>query len=118
MAETPVVFSVMLDCNDLDKTATFWTTLLDLEVKERYPAFVFLSHMSGQGPGLALQRVPEQKVMKNRMHLDLVAHDPKAVIARVIELGGSRVADHEMDGFHWTIMADPEGNEFCVAPKG
>ncbi|MBN2113856.1 MAG: VOC family protein [Acidimicrobiia bacterium] len=118
MPEIPVVFSVMLDCNDLDKTAAFWTSLLGLEVKERFPGFVFLSRMGGQGPGLALQLVPEPKLGKNRMHLDLVAADTEALIARVLELGGSRLADRESDGFHWTVVADPEGNEFCIAPKG
>ncbi len=37
------------------------------------------------------------------------------MIARVLDLGGSRVEDHEIQGFHWTVLADPEGNEFCVA---
>ena len=55
--------------------------------------------------------------MKNRMHLDLVAEDPEALVARVLALGGSRLADHEMGDLHWTVMADPEGNEFCVTPK-
>jgi len=118
MPEIPVVFSVMLDCNDLDKTVAFWTSLLGLEVKERFPGFVFLSRMGGQGPGLALQQVPEPKAVKNRMHLDLVAADPEAVMTRVLELGGARLQEHESDGFRWTVMADPEGNEFCVAPKG
>ncbi len=37
------------------------------------------------------------------------------MIARVLELGGSRIEDHEIMGFHWTVLGDPEGNEFCVA---
>lgn len=118
MAEIPTVFSVMLDCNDLDKEAAFWKDLLGLQEKERFPGFVFLSRMGGTGPGLALQQVPEAKAVKNRMHLDLVVEDREAVVARVQGMGGTRLADHEMGGFHWTVMGDPEGNEFCVAPKG
>jgi predicted enzyme related to lactoylglutathione lyase len=117
MAEIPAVFSVMLDCNDLDSEVAFWKALLGLKQKQRAGAFVFLSRMGGEGPGLALQKVPEPKAVKNRMHLDLVAEDPEALIARVLDLGGSRLADHKMGGFHWTVMDDPEGNEFCIAPK-
>jgi catechol 2,3-dioxygenase-like lactoylglutathione lyase family enzyme len=116
--ETPAVHSVMLDCNDLDREAAFWTAILGLEEKQRFPDFVFLSRMGAKGPSLALQRVPEPKAVKNRMHLDLAAPDPEALIAQVIGLGGARIADHEMAGFHWTVMADPEGNEFCITPKG
>ena len=54
--------------------------------------------------------VPEGKVVKNRVHLDLAADDPAAEVARLVALGA--VAVREYDG--WTQMADPEGNEFCV----
>lgn len=117
MAEIPAVFSVMLDCNDLDKETAFWKEVLGLEEKERFPGFVFLSSMGGKGPGLAFQQVPEAKTVKNRMHLDLVAEDAEALVTRVLGLGGTRLADHAMGDFHWTVMGDPEGNEFCVAPK-
>jgi hypothetical protein len=60
-------------------------------------------------------KVPEPKVAKNRMHLDLMAPDPEAEVTRLVELGGARIADREEYGYAWTIMADPEGNEFCVA---
>ena len=54
--------------------------------------------------------VPEGKVVKNRVHLDLTADDPVAEVARLVRLGA--VTAHEYEG--WTQMADPEGNEFCV----
>jgi hypothetical protein len=54
--------------------------------------------------------VPEGKVAKNRVHLDLAADDPAAEIARLVELGA--VAVHHYEG--WVQMTDPEGNEFCV----
>ncbi|MEV0680097.1 VOC family protein [Actinosynnema sp. NPDC050436] len=65
------------------------------------------------GPGLPryfFVLVPEGKVVKNRVHLDLSADDPAAEVARLVELGA--VAVREFEG--WTQMADPEGNEFCV----
>ena len=52
------------------------------------------------------------------MHIDLAADDREKVVAKVIELGGSRVHDHEIEGFHWTICTDPQGNEFDVADAG
>ncbi|MBB5801570.1 hypothetical protein F4560_001338 [Saccharothrix ecbatanensis] len=54
--------------------------------------------------------VPEDKIAKNRVHLDLTADDPAAEVARLVQLGA--VAVREYDG--WVQMADPEGNEFCV----
>lgn len=117
MAEVPTVSSVMLDCNDLDAEAAFWKEVLGLEERMLFSDYIFLGRMGDQGPRLALQRVPEAKAVKNRMHLDLAAADPEALIARVLALGGSRLQSHEMGDFRWTVMADPEGNEFCVTPK-
>jgi len=117
MTETPTVVSVMLDCNDLDGEAAFWKKILGLEEKMRFPNYIFLSRLSAKGPRLALQQVPETKAVKNRLHLDLAVADPDALIGRVLALGGARLGDHEMGGFHWTVMADPEGNEFCVTPR-
>jgi catechol 2,3-dioxygenase-like lactoylglutathione lyase family enzyme len=117
MADTAEVASVMLDCNDLEGEVAFWKELLGLEEKMRFPDYVFLSRLGEKGPRLAFQQVPEAKTVKNRLHLDLVAEDREALVARVLELGGTRLADHEMGGFHWTVMGDPEGNEFCIAPK-
>ena len=116
MSETPVakVGTVMLDCTDPDVLVAFWGEVLGLEEKARYPNFVWMSRISDGGPALAFQVVPESKTVKNRMHLDLTVADREEFAARVLDLGGARVADHEVDGFHWTVMADPEGNEFCI----
>jgi Glyoxalase-like domain len=80
---------------------------------------------SGQGPRLFFQRVPEAKTAKNRVHLDVRAAEASvtgadraaardAHVARLVEAGGSVVTEPlESDG--WTVMRDPEGNEFCVS---
>lgn len=115
MSVSANVRTVMVDCNDLDRMVAFWGELLDLEPVAHYPGYVFMSKVSENGPALAFQQVPEPRAGKNRLHLDLVADDPEGCVARVIELGGSRVEDHELDdGFHWTVLTDPEGNVFCV----
>lgn len=113
-----VVGTIMIDCNDIDAMTTFWGEVLGLEQKVRYPKYVWLSRLSKGGPALAFQQVPEPRQGKNRLHLDLVSDDPAAFTARVLELGGSRVEDHEVEGFHWSVLADPEGNVFCVTKAG
>ena len=115
MPDTPRVSSIMMDCADMEAMVEFWGALLDLEVAARYPDFVFMSKVNGDGPNLGFQAVPEAKTGKNRVHLDLGSANREAVVERIIELGGKRLADHEIEGFHWTTCADTEGNEFDVA---
>jgi predicted enzyme related to lactoylglutathione lyase len=68
------------------------------------------------GPGIALQRVPEPKRGKNRVHLDIEVDDVDAATDRVEALGGRRASavDVSEHGYNWRVMADPEGNEFCL----
>ncbi len=115
---SPVVGTIMIDCNDIDAMAKFWCETLGLEEKLRYPSYVWLSRLSDGGPALAFQQVPEPRKGKNRIHLDLVSEDPAGLTERVIELGGSRIEDHEVASFHWSVLADPEGNVFCVTEAG
>lgn len=118
MSTNAFVSTVMIDCNDIDAMVKFWSEALELEEKVRYPDYVWLSRLSEKGPALAFQRVPEPRKDKNRIHLDLAAEDPEAFVEKVIELGGSRVEDHEVHGFHWSVLADLEGNVFCVTKAG
>jgi len=69
----------------------------------------------GGDPTWLLAKVPEPKTAKNRMHVDLAAADREAEVARLVELGAKRVTDMDEWGYQWTVMQDPEGNEFCVA---
>ena len=103
---------VIVDCDDPERLATFWGQLLERTVTWRRGPYVFLD---GEGAGLGFQRVAEPRQGKNRVHVDLNADDPHAVAARVVELGGSRAPGYEAGGF--LVMADPEGNEFCVLPE-
>jgi predicted enzyme related to lactoylglutathione lyase len=72
------------------------------------------------GPKLLLQRVPEEKATKNRMHLDIETPDIDEVADQLEALGGRRMrSDVQMEhGSRWIVMADPEGNEFCVCDGG
>jgi hypothetical protein len=57
----------------------------------------------------------EPRVAKNRVHVDLVADNREDEIARLVDLGAKRGDDHDEHGLSWTVLADPEGNEFCIA---
>ncbi|MCW6004025.1 VOC family protein [Micromonospora sp. CPCC 205371] len=97
---------IVIDANDLDRLAQFWSGLLGLEITRREDNWISL------GPDLALQSVPEPKTAKNRIHLDLVADDFAAAVARATDLGATPVADIQEN--LWQVWQDPEGNEFCI----
>ena len=63
---------------------------------------------------ILFQKVPEPKVVKNRAHIDFDAGDMATEVGRVLELGGSVIAERNLGDFRWTVVADPEGNEFCI----
>ncbi|HEY3003341.1 MAG TPA: VOC family protein [Kribbellaceae bacterium] len=102
-----------LDCNDLDAQARFWAAALG-----RTPSTVVAGRYVALDPAggvpLTLQRVAEPKRAKNRLHLDLLVDDVDAEVDRLLRLGARRLADHEDYGTRWSVLCDPEGNEFCV----
>ena len=104
-----------LDCSDLDQVAEFWQAaagfVVDGSIEGRYVS------LSGHGVALTLQRVPEPKTVKNRMHLDLLVDNLEQEVHRLESIGASRVTPTACQEFGqtWFVLADPEGNEFCVA---
>ena len=113
---------VTLDCLDTERLAGFWeAALAPLAYRRAFLAPPYLSLASSHGPTLLLHRVPEPKRGKNRMHLDLGVRDLDSEVSRLLGLGASLVeSDFAEHGFRWTVLADPEGNEFClfVQPAG
>ena len=105
---------VIIDSADPDRLAVFWSGVLDRPVVGRFGPYVWLERRNGLGIGF--QRTDRSKTGKNRLHLDLESDDPAAEQARVEALGGRRLTAYDSGGF--LVMADPEGNEFCVIPKG
>ena len=107
------VDAVTLDVSDLDLGSAFWCGLLGLTEVKRRDEYAFLA---GFAPGvpLILQQVEDVKVSKNRMHVEVHSEDPLATIAWVSEHGGRLVNEHETDWYSLVVMADPDGNEFCV----
>ncbi|WP_255954487.1 VOC family protein [Streptomyces odontomachi] len=97
---------IVIDANDLDLLAEFWSRLLDLDITRREADWISL------GPTLAIQRVQETKRAKNRVHIDLVADDFAEAVTRATELGARPVGEMRED--LWQVWRDPEGNEFCM----
>lgn len=112
-ADVPLLIAATIDCNDLELMTRFWGELLDVEFKT-VEQFGFLAHAPNRRVALWLQKVPEEKVGKNRVHLDFVASDLEAALNRVRELGGSVGERQEWEGFVWNVCTDPEGNVFDI----
>lgn len=112
--------SLVLDCEDPQAVAAFWSSALGYEHIRAGGAYALLTGAPDGIPDLVLQRVPEPKPAKNRMHLDIVAADIEGEANRLERLGARRLEDrprHER-GVNWIVMADVEGNEFCVCDHG
>jgi hypothetical protein len=109
--------AVAIDCADPMALARFWCSVLGTEIEGtggEGPHYVDLKPLAG-APTMRFQRVPESKVTKNRLHLDLMAGDLGEAAARVESLGARRTGEsHAEFGFDWIIFQDPEGNEFCI----
>ena len=125
---TVEIASVTFDCADALVVGRFWSAALgrplDPEASSDFATIGFAGRRDSVGwapverdgdPTWMFAKVPEPKTAKNRLHLDLMTPDPEAEVARLVGLGATRVADVEEYGYEWTVMADPEGNEFCVA---
>ena len=107
---------LVLDCTDPEELAKFWAPALGYQVVGGAGAYVMLLPKEPGAPQLLLQRVPEAKAAKNRMHLDVHVLDIEAEATRLEQLGAQRVepAVQSEHGHCWILMADPDGNEFCV----
>ncbi|MFI5663510.1 VOC family protein [Streptomyces sp. NPDC051684] len=110
---------VTLDCVDTEAQARFWlAALAPLNYRRGFEGPPYLSLVGpAPAPTLLLQQVPEPKQAKNRMHLDLDfgTADLDTEVERLQELGARRLSPEQSEhGFRWTVVADPEGNEFCV----
>ena len=115
--------SLSIDSVDPARTATFWEAALGWRRTYEDPDEVVLeppagSAHDGVSPDLLFLRVPEAKSVKNRLHLDLRPDDQAAEVDRLVALGARPVSVGQGDDVTWVVLADPEGNEFCVlAPR-
>lgn len=109
------VDALTIDCADPARLAEFWSAVLGYEIGGIEEGDVWIKDPVGTGWALLFQVVPEGKSVKNRLHLDLRSSASMAQeVERVKALGATELRYVEEYGSFWTVMLDPEGNEFCV----
>ena len=122
-------YSTVVDCRDVAAQARWWAEALGWKAVFESDEEVVLvpAHATEEllrstaweqvPPGLVFVPVPEGKTVKNRLHIDLAPHtsdDRNAEIARLVAMGATRVELGQGADVSWDVLADPEGNEFCV----
>jgi len=134
---------VSIDCADPDRLAAFWIEVLEYQLADPPPDFTSWPDYSrtaaaepgegwsrivdpeGVGPSVLFHRVPEGKVGKNRIHVDIGVRPPgasddiarpyvEAEVRRLVGLGATHVRTDDDESDYYAVMQDPEGNEFCV----
>ena len=138
-------FQIAIDCSDPHSLVRFWADITGYRVEDHHDSVEQMLEAgyatrddaieidgrlhwagasachdpAGVGPRLLFQKVPEPKTVKDRIHLDLHHLDGDefraAEVARLIALGATKLWDGQQGPQRWVTMADPEGNEFCVA---
>lgn len=104
------VRTITIDCANPKKLADFWTAALNYQLKDIDEEGALIVDPTGEGTQILFLIVPEGKTVKNRLHFDLRPEDTRdAEVVRLQALGATVYAQ-----FAWTVMQDPEGNEFCV----
>jgi predicted enzyme related to lactoylglutathione lyase len=106
---------VTIDSRDTKRVAEFWAGLLDLSSRAHDNGWFQLGPAMSGGPVINIQPVPEEKIGKARVHLDVWVDDLDAAISLVEQLGGTHTGEvHTYPDGTDVVMADPEGTEFCL----
>jgi len=111
---------IVVDTHDLPGLARFWTEALGWKILSERDREIVIGPEQSAPVGMCFMPVPDAKTVKNRVHLDLTtsAEDRDEEIERLLALGARRVDIGQTGAESWTVLADPEGNEFCVVrPK-
>ena len=111
---------IVVDTHDLPGLARFWAAVLDWQILSEREREIVVGPYRDAPIGLCFMPVADEKTAKNRLHFDLNPDpdDREAEIERIIQLGARRVDVGQTGDESWTVLADPEGNEFCVVrPK-
>jgi predicted enzyme related to lactoylglutathione lyase len=107
---------IVIDCSDPTSLAEFWSAALGYRIVGSDERYVLLLPPERAHPPVILQRVPEPKRGKVRIHFDLRVDDVEAEARRLEALGAARIDVGQGTDVAWVPMADPEGHEFCVCP--
>ncbi len=112
---TSLVTSLTIDCGDPRAVAEFWCTALGYVVDEVDDEGAMIVDPTGRHWPILFLAVPDTKSTKNRSHLDLSPPTTMAAeVDRLITAGAALVRRVDEHGSYWTVMTDPDGNEFCV----
>ncbi|MFZ5872333.1 MAG: VOC family protein [Actinomycetota bacterium] len=116
---TSRVAVIAIDAQDPRRVADFWAAALGWDVVESDDEIISLAPPDRAWPTIDVIAVPERKAVKNRLHLDLRADgsSTEEEIDRLLALGATRVDVGQPPDATWTVLADPEGNEFCVLSR-
>ena len=110
-----LIGSVVIDCNDFPRMLEFWRAALGYVPRdEPEEGWVVLRDPGGRGVNVSLQGVPEPRIGKNRLHLDLYTDRQAKEVERLLALGATRHARKAKAGEDFVDLDDPEGNVFCV----
>jgi predicted enzyme related to lactoylglutathione lyase len=104
---------IVVDAEDPARLARWWAEALNYVIVTDKPDEVEIRRAPDEMPGLLFTPVPEPKTTKNRLHIDLRPDDQEAEVERLVDMG-ARLADIGQHDVSWVVLADPEGNEFCV----
>jgi predicted enzyme related to lactoylglutathione lyase len=107
-------YTVVVDAADPAKLARFWAAALDWKIVFEEPDEVVVAKDEDTYPNLVFGLVSETKQLKNRLHIDLAPDDRDAEVERILALGATRADVGQTGAETWVVLADPEGNEFCV----
>ncbi len=107
---------LVIDAHDVHAQAQWWAEVLDYTVTSDEPDNVEISPPDDRSPTLLFAQVPENKTVKNRIHIDVNAtdRDQEAEVERLLGMGARRADVGQRSDHSWVVLADPEGNEFCV----
>ena len=144
MTYQPWNLQVAIDCDDPHELATWWAEALGWEVEPQDEVFIqsmvdqgfaqesevrtyrgnrvwaagaAINHPGGNMPRFLFQKVPEVKSVKNRVHWDLRSPHGQATtedVERLVTMGARRIGEGQQGPHSWVVLADPEGNEFCI----
>jgi hypothetical protein len=114
------IATLTIDSNDPDALADWWVRALDFEVTYRSPQEetedreVAIQGRGGSGLEVLFVQVPDDKTVKNRYHFDLRPDNRDAEVERLVGMGATKVDVGQGPEVTWVVLADPQGNEFCV----
>jgi catechol 2,3-dioxygenase-like lactoylglutathione lyase family enzyme len=111
--------SIVIRCYEFDKMLMFWRQALHYVPREAPTnSWVVLRDPQGRGPNVSLDRVSERRTGKRgRLHLDLYTNNSEAEVERLLTIGATRYPWRYRPGQDFVVLADPDGNLFCVVQK-